>query len=212
MENNNFKIRIIDFYKDIDKPIIDKMVNDNSFKNILELSTVSEIPLLKKDKNNWHLKDKRKILKDIENSKKKKIKEIKNNLSKIDVIKINDIKENNNKLLTDLESINLLKNNIENDDIYNNIKNLSLLSNNIELTKNSKKNQKGGKKALPFQTDLKGSGTFDSDFNSSIKIVNIEDKNINTNQTLETVKVNLDNLQKILLYSDSDDFIEIFSN
>ena len=52
MENNNFKIRIIDFYKNIDKPIIDKMVTDNSFKNILELSTVSEIPLLKKEKNN----------------------------------------------------------------------------------------------------------------------------------------------------------------
>lgn len=50
MENNNFNVRIIDFYKKINKPIIDKMVTDNSFKNILELSTVSEIPLLKKKK------------------------------------------------------------------------------------------------------------------------------------------------------------------
>jgi hypothetical protein len=61
MENNNFNIRIIDFYKKINKPIIDKMVTDNSFKNILELSTVSEIPLLKKEKNNWYLKDKKKF-------------------------------------------------------------------------------------------------------------------------------------------------------
>ena len=72
MENNNFNVRIIDFYKKINKPIIDKMVTDNSFKNILELSTVSEIPLLKKEKNNWYLKDKKKILKEIESTKKKK--------------------------------------------------------------------------------------------------------------------------------------------
>ena len=144
MENTNFNVRIIDFYKEINKPIIDKMITNNSFKNILELSTISEIPLLKKQKNNWFLKDKQKILKEIETSKKKKMKEIKNNLYKINIIKINDIKENNNKLFSDLESIDLLKNNIENDIIYNNIKNLSLLSNNIELTKQPKKKQKGG--------------------------------------------------------------------
>ena len=135
MENNNFKIRIIDFYKEINKPIIDKMITDDSFKNILDLSSISEIPLLKKEKNNWYLKDKNKILKEIETRKKTKMKEIKRNLSKINIIKINDIKENNNKLFSDLETIDLLKNNIENDTIFNNIKKLSLLSNNIELTK-----------------------------------------------------------------------------
>ena len=173
MENNNFNVRIIDFYKKINKPIIDKMVTDNSFKNILELSTVSEIPLLKKKKNNWFLKDKKKILKEIENTKKKKIKEMKNNLSKINIIKINDIKENNNKLISDLESIDLLKNNIEDDNIYNNIRNLSLLSNNIKLIK--KPNQIGG----------------------------------TNNKKLEIIKIDFD---KLNISSDSNDFIEIFSN
>jgi hypothetical protein len=182
MENNNFKVRIIDFYKNINKPIIDKMITDNSFKNILELSTVSEIPLLKKEKNNWYLKDKKKILKEIETTKKKKIKEMKNNLSKINIIKINDIKENNNKLITDLESIDLLKNNIEDDIIYNNIKNLSLLSNNIDLTKKTKKKQLGGT------------------YNLNIK---------NNKKNLKIIKINLDELN---LSSDSNDFIEIFSN
>jgi hypothetical protein len=179
MENNNFNVRIIDFYKKINKPIIDKMVTDNSFKNILELSTVSEIALLKKEKNNWYLKDKKKILKEIESTKKKKIKEIKNNLSKINIIKINDIKENNNKLISDLESIDLLKNNIEDDIIYNNIRNLSLLSNNIELTKKLKRNQLGGT------------------------------QNLNNKKNLKIIKINLDELN---ISSDSNEFIEIFSN
>ena len=181
MEHNNFKIRIIDFYKEINKPIIDKMITDDSFKNILDLSSISEIQLLKKEKNNWYLKDKNKILKEIETRKKTKMKEIKRNLSKINIIKINDIKENNNKLITDLESIDLLKNNIEDDIIYNNIKNLSLLSNNIDLTKNTKKKQSGG----------------------------THDLNIKNKRNLKIIKINLDELN---LSSDSNDFIEIFSN
>jgi hypothetical protein len=164
MENTNFNIRIIDFYKEINKPIIDKMIKNNSFKNILELSTISEIPLLKKQKNNWFLKDKQKILKEIETLKKKKIKEIKNNLYKINIIKINDIKENNNKLFSDLESIDLLKNNIENDIIYNNIKNLSLLSNNIELTKQPKRKQKKKLEIIKIDFDKLNISSESTDF------------------------------------------------
>jgi len=50
MENNKFNLRIIDFYKNVDEPIIHNMVSDNSFKNILELSSMSKILLLKKQK------------------------------------------------------------------------------------------------------------------------------------------------------------------
>ena len=189
MEDNN--IKLCNFYKDIDKPIIDNMINDNSFKNILELSSVSEIQLLKKQKDNWCLIDKKTLLKNITTTKNKKLKEIKNNLSKIDSIKINDIKENNNKLFSDLESIDLLKNNIEDDNIYNNIKNLSLLSNKIKLKKNKKNN-----------------------FGSSIKIIDIEENTKqnnkeNTKEKLEIIKLNLD---KMFILSDSDDYIEVFTN
>jgi hypothetical protein len=154
---NKFDLRIIDFYKNIDIPIINNMVSDNSFKNILELSSISEISLLKKQKKKWCLIDKRKILKDIEITKKRKINEIKNNLSKIDIIKIDDIKNNNNKLFSDLESINLLKNNINDDNIYNNIKNLSLLSNVVELikdTSHNKYNKTTKQKKVKNQFDL----------------------------------------------------------
>lgn len=189
MENNKFNSGINGFYKNIATSIINNMVSDNSFKNILELSSLSEIPLLKKKKDIWCLIDKKILLKNITRTKNKKLKEIKNNLSKIDIIKINDIKENNNRLFSDLESIDLLKNNIEDDEIYNSIKNLSLLSNKVELKKSLKKNQKGG-------------------FNSSIKIIDIK-KNINTNYKLELIKLNLD---KTFIMSESDDYIEVFGN
>ena len=200
MENNNIKLcKLCKFYKDIDEPIINNMITDDSFKNILELSSVSEIQLLKKQKDNWCLIDKKTLLKNITTTKNKKLKEIKNNLSKIDSIKINDIKENNNKLFSDLESIDLLKNNIEDDNIYNNIKNLSLLSNKVELKKKYKKNKK-------------------SDFGSSIKIIDIEE-NIEENtkeNTKENIKEKLEiiklNLDKMFILSDSDDYIEVFTN
>jgi hypothetical protein len=177
------------------------MVTDNSFKNILELSTVSEIPLLKKEKNNWYLKDKKKILKEIESTKKKKIKEIKNNLSKINIIKINDIKENNNKLFSDLETIDLLKNNIENDTIYNNIKKLSLLSNNIELTKKRR-------------THIFNIEESESECESIIEYIEEikESKECEEKNKFEIIKINLNNHNILNISSDSNDFIEIFSN
>jgi len=166
MSNNKFNIKIIDIYKDVDKPIINNINSDNTCKNILELSSINEISLLKKDRNNWKIKDKRKILKDIETVKNKKVKEFKNKLD-FKNIKIIDIKEANNKMLSEIESINNLKENIENDDIYNKIKNLTLLG-------STKKIQKGG---------------------------NNIDNNI--------VKLNVKHFIEL---SDSDNYIEIFSN
>jgi hypothetical protein len=175
MENNNFNLLVSNFYKDINEPIINKIITNNSFKNILELSTLSEIPIIKKEKNNWYLIDKPIVLKNITTLQKKKIKEIKKNLSKIDIIKINDIKNSNNKLFSDLESIDLLKDNIINDNIYDNLKKLSLLSSNIELKKKYKKDKKDKK--------------------------NIE----------KTVKSNIP-LNNIFISSETEDYIEVFTN
>ena len=72
MENNNFNLLISNFYKDINEPIINKIITNNSFKNILELSTLSEIPIIKKEKNNWYLIDKPILLKNITTLQKKK--------------------------------------------------------------------------------------------------------------------------------------------
>ena len=77
MENNDFKVKIIDFYKEIDKPIINNIYKDNFGKNVLEFSTINEVPIFKKDKDVWKIKDKRKLLKDIELIQKKRLKNLK---------------------------------------------------------------------------------------------------------------------------------------
>lgn len=189
MEPNDFKVRIIDFYKDVDKPLINNIYNDDSTKNILELSTINNVSLLKKNRNNWMIKDKRNILKEIETIQKSKVKEMKTNLlNNTRDINITNLKESNTKLISELESIDNFKKKIEDEEIYTRIKNLTSLSNN--KTKIKSKKQKGGNI---------------NDF--SIKIIDLpQTQKI---QQHELIKLNIG---KIIENSDSDDFIEIYSN
>jgi hypothetical protein len=177
MENNDFKIRIIDFYKDVDKPIINNIYKDNFGKNVLEFSTIHEIPILKKDKNIWKIKDKRKLLKDINIIQKNKIKIFKDSFNNLN-INIKDIKENNHKLISDIESITNIKNKLIDDESYIKLKNLVNLGKPIK--------QKGGKKN-----------------NESIQIKIID---INNNEPIKL------NINQLINSTDSNDFIEIFSN
>jgi hypothetical protein len=175
MENNDFKVRIIDFYKDVDKPIINNLYEDNLGKNILEFSTNNEMQILKRDKNSWKIKDQRKLLNELESVKKKKIKNLKESFNNFNDVNINDIKNKNNKYLSEIETITDLKKNLENKDNYLKLKNLSLLGT---------KNIKGGNNS-----------------SNSLKIIDI-----NNNKEIN-IKIN-----NILLSSESEEFIEIFSN
>jgi hypothetical protein len=104
---SDFQVRIIDFYNDIDKPIINNLYNNQNLKNILELSVETKIPIFKKDKHKLRIKDKRKLLKEADIIKKQKIKEITTNLNNNDDIQIN------NKLMSEIETINNFRKNIE---------------------------------------------------------------------------------------------------
>lgn len=181
MDNNDFKVKIIDFYKDVDKPIINNLYEDYLGKNILEFSTINEMQILKKDKNSWIIKDQRKILSDLESVKKKKIKNLKNSFNNFNDLKIEEIKKNNNKFLSEIEIITDLKKDIENKDNYMKLKNLSLLGSTNKKVKSKK--QKGG-----FNTP-------------NLKIIDIHNK--------EEINLKINNL---LNSSESDEFIEIFSN
>ena len=113
IENN-----IENYYKDIDKSTIYNLINNSNFKNLLELSIITDLYIFKKKKeNSWKLKDKRQLLKECDNKKKYKIKEIKsilNNLSKNKTSNIiNEIKLNNNNFISELEKIDSLINTIE---------------------------------------------------------------------------------------------------
>jgi hypothetical protein len=175
MENNDFKVRIIDFYKDVDKPIINNLYEDNLGKNILEFSTNNEIQILKKDKNSWKIKDQRKLLNELESIKKKKIKNLKESFNNFNDSDINEIKNKNNKYLSEIETITDLKKNLEIKDNYLKLKNLSLLGTS---------NIKGG-----------------SISPSSLKIIDINNN--------KEINIKIDN---ILISSESEEFIEIFSN
>lgn len=175
MENNDFKVRIIDFYKDVDKPIINNLYEDNLGKNILEFSTNNEMQILKKDKNSWKMKDQRKLLNELESVKKKKIKNLKESFNNFNDSDINEIKNKNNKYLSDIETITDLKKNLGNKDNYLKLKNLSLLGT---------KNIKGG-----------------SINQNTLKIIDINNN--------KEINIKIDN---IILSSESEEFIEIFSN
>ena len=171
LSDDNFKIKIIDFYKDVDKPLITSIYNDNEGKDLLKISLKNELSLLKKDRNKWQIKGKRELLKEIDMTKKKKVKEITNNFNNISKPNqtINILKDTNNKLISELESIDNFKKNIENNNIYDKLKNLAALSYNNDLTK---KNIKGGgeknkeKKILNIKIMdiVNDSSSIDSDF------------------------------------------------
>jgi hypothetical protein len=181
--NQDFTIEIIDFYKEVDKKIINNLINDNETKDILNISSKNDLNILKKDKNNWVMKDKRKILKEIDVVKKKKVKEITSNFNNITKPNqtINILKDTNNKLISEIESIDNFKKNIENENIYNKLKNLASLNSTpqTKITKKNISNIKGG-------SNIKKENTF------IVKIVDLKDKISNSES--------------------SSDFLEIFSN
>ena len=109
--------KIEDYYKNIDKPVINNYINNINFKNILELSTITDLYVFKKEKKNqWILKDKRQLLKECEFERKKTIKEVTtslNVLSKNKTTKIKDIKVKNNNMINKIENIDSLMETIE---------------------------------------------------------------------------------------------------
>ena len=114
MENNNIET----YYKNIDKPVIDNCINNLNLKNLLALSTITDLYLFtKKKKNEWKLKDKRELLKECDIKRKKTIKEVSTSLNVLFKNKslnlVKEIKIKNNTLLNKIENIDSLIETIE---------------------------------------------------------------------------------------------------
>lgn len=107
MENNNIET----YYKNIDKPVIDNCVNNLNLKNLLALSTITDLYLFtkKKKKSEWKLKDKRELLKECDIKRKKTIKEVSTSLNVLSKNKstklVKEIKIKNDTLLNKIENI-----------------------------------------------------------------------------------------------------------
>ena len=55
---------------DIDNSVIESYLNDDKIKNLLKLSTDTELYCFKKNRNKWKLKDKRQIIRECKKMKK----------------------------------------------------------------------------------------------------------------------------------------------
>jgi len=242
MDNKDFKVRIIDFYKDVDKPIINDLYNDEKAKNVLELSTKTQFSLLKKNKNKWIIKDQRKLLKEIDSVKKKKVNEIKSSFTKLnnEDININELKDSNNKLIADLESIDNLKKNIDDNELYTKLQNLTLKNYKSKVRKEEieqKNFKEKEKKSFKEKEEKEQKGGFkekeEKSVSKEIKIIDIQEKNYNQikgydsiplrKSKVETkfeknININQNNNKDVSLFdvnklsSESSDYIEIFSN
>ena len=183
MDKNDFKIKIVDFYKDVEKPIINNLYEDKDTKELLVLSTKNDINLFKKGKNTGVVKDKRKLLKEIDVIKKKKVREFSSNIRGND--DFNDIKNSNNKFILDLESMEDFKKNIDNEKIYLRLQNLALLSNST--SKESKENK---------------------EYKKNLLIPKIKDLEI---KDIKKIKGGNSNIE-IQIDTESSEYIEVFSN
>lgn len=108
---------IENYYKNIDRPIINNYINNCNLKILLELSTITDLYVFTKKKREWILKDKRILLKECEYKRKKTIKEVftyLNILSKNKTVNlVQKIKNKNNNLLNTVENIDFLIDTIE---------------------------------------------------------------------------------------------------
>jgi hypothetical protein len=203
MDNKEFKVRIVDLYKDIDKPIINNLYENDQTKEIMELSERSELLLLKKDKNRWVLKDKRKLLKEIDMVKNRKVREFTSSISKLgkNSPNINLMKDTNNKMISDLESIDNLKKSLNDDDVYSKLQNATSI-NYLSKDNLKEKNKESNKINIPVikQNDKLINNT--TTISNSKHVIKSKQNGGNQKKTLSDISQ----------LSESEDFIEVFSN
>lgn len=138
---NEIKMKIYDFYKNVDKTVINNLTKDENSQDVLKLSVYAELNLLNKTNDKWKLKDKRTLLKEIDLEKKNKIKQLTNLLENSLNNTLENIKTANEKIINDINNINNLKRTIEKDDVYNNIKNITKKNYTNKINKRIIKNE-----------------------------------------------------------------------
>jgi hypothetical protein len=109
---DNFDNTIDQYYSLVDKNLISNLCKNNNLKNLIKLSTISELYVFNKKNKKWYLKSKDKLLKECENIKKKELKTssiMLSNLAKLnnnhDVSNIKDICETLQTKIIKLDNI-----------------------------------------------------------------------------------------------------------
>jgi len=114
------KNNLENYYKNIDKPIINDCLNKFNLKNLLELSTITDLYVFTKQrKKEWKLKEKRMLLKECDIKRKQKLKAVTESIHELSKNKSKDllleVKHKNNSLLNEIETIDTLIETIEKD-------------------------------------------------------------------------------------------------
>lgn len=119
---NNSENSLENYYKNINKPIINECINNLNLKKLLELSSIAKLNVFTSNKNKnpeWKLKEKRILLKECDLIRKHKIKEVSVSLTKLSKNKsknlLLEVKDKNNSLLNDIETIDTIIETIEKD-------------------------------------------------------------------------------------------------
>lgn len=118
--NKNNLDNLENYYKNIDKPIINDCLNKFNLKNLLELSTITNLYVFtKQKKKNWRLKEKRMLLKECDIKRKQKLKAVTESINELSKNKSKDllleVKQKNNSLFNEIETIDTLIETIEKD-------------------------------------------------------------------------------------------------
>lgn len=117
------------YYSSVDKKLIDDLYKNNNLKNLINLSTVTDLYVFNKKNKKWHLKSKKTLLKECNIIKKKELKTsscLLNNLAKLNT---NDDTSNIKKIFDGLHNkisnLNNIINCIENLDTSETMSNLN---------------------------------------------------------------------------------------
>jgi hypothetical protein len=118
--NKNNLENLENYYKNIDKPIINDCLNKFNLKNLLELSTITNLYVFNKQKKkDWRLKEKRMLLKECDIKRKQKLKAVTESINELSKNKSKDllleVKQKNNSLFNEIETIDTLIETIEKD-------------------------------------------------------------------------------------------------
>jgi len=110
--NDNDKIKT--YYKNIDGPIMNSCLENDKIRNLLKLSLQTDLFLFKKREKKWKFKNTRQIVSECNKKKKEKLKEVRlnlNNLSRVSsTISTNDVKNINNRFITDMDTLDSIIN------------------------------------------------------------------------------------------------------
>ena len=86
-------INIDQYYASVDKKILTNLCKNDKLKNLINLSSQSDIYIFNKKNKKWQLKTKEKLLKECNQIKKKEIKSSSSMLSNLAKINNNDVKK-----------------------------------------------------------------------------------------------------------------------